>query len=61
MTEPPPAILAAFAYAGLGWSVVPVHTPGAEGCSCGQADCPSPGKHPRIRWQSYARARPPDR
>lgn len=58
MTGPSPAALAAFAYAGLGWAVVPVHTPVADGCSCGRAGCPSPGKHPRVRWQAYAERRP---
>lgn len=45
---------AAFTYRGLGWAVIPAHTPSEAGCSCGRADCPSPGKHPRVRWQSYS-------
>jgi hypothetical protein len=32
-----------------GWPVLPCHHPTADGCSCGHADCTSPGKHPRIR------------
>lgn len=57
--EPPPGpALVAFAYAGLGWAVIPVHTPTAGGCSCGRTDCPSPGKHPRVRWQGYAERAP---
>lgn len=58
MTTPPGPAIAAFAYAGLGWAVVPVHTPGPGGCSCGREDCPSAGKHPRVRWQGYASRRP---
>lgn len=42
---------AAVDYAALALPVVPVHTVGPHGCSCGRADCPSPGKHPRVRWQ----------
>lgn len=29
--------------------VFPLHAPTAEGCSCGDPDCDSPGKHPRTR------------
>ena len=58
MTGPPAPLLAAFAHTGLGWAVVPVHTPGSDGCSCGRADCPSPGKHPRVRWQAYVERGP---
>lgn len=42
-----PAAAAAH-YAARGWPVLPIHTPTATGCSCGTADCSSPGKHPRI-------------
>lgn len=44
---------AALMYLGLGWAVIPVHTPGVTGCSCGEHDCASPGKHPRVRWHSH--------
>lgn len=38
---------AALAYANLfGWSVLPVHGIVGGKCTCGRADCPSPGKHP---------------
>jgi Bifunctional DNA primase/polymerase, N-terminal len=41
---------AALRYAALGWPVLPLHTPDHDGrCSCGRADCPKPGKHPRSR------------
>lgn len=43
---------AALAYAARGWRIIPLHTPRpADGgtCSCGRADCPSIGKHPRTR------------
>ena len=42
---------AALRYARGGWSVVPVHTPTSEGCSCERPSCPAAGKHPRIRWE----------
>lgn len=40
---------AALSYAGLGWPVVPLHTPKDGVCDCPKrAECPSPGKHPRT-------------
>lgn len=54
--SPSPASRAA-AYARRGWSVVPLHTPAAARCSCGRADCPAAGKHPRIPWQELMRRR----
>jgi hypothetical protein len=36
-----------------GWSVVPMHVFRGGRCSCGAASCPSPGKHPRLRWDAY--------
>lgn len=50
--SPAPAA-AALAYADRGWSVVPLHTAHQGRCSCGRIACPSPGKHPRIRWEEY--------
>jgi putative DNA primase/helicase len=46
----------ALSYGGLGWHVVPVHTPTRNGgCSCGHAKCISQGKHPRIsEWEKNA-------
>lgn len=35
-------------YAERGWPVFPCHSPSRSGCSCGRADCSSPGKHPRT-------------
>ncbi len=32
-----------------GWEVLPCHSPESSGCSCHQADCSSPGKHPQTR------------
>lgn len=44
---------AAQAYAARGWRVFPLHSIRAElldlVCTCGRADCSSPGKHPRLR------------
>src|SRR5688572_24268916 len=56
MSYPSPVLRAALAYAARGWSVVPLHWPLPRGgCSCGEAGCPSPGKHPMLpRWERYA-------
>lgn len=35
-------------YARMGLAVLPVHSIRDGRCSCGQHDCPSPGKHPRT-------------
>jgi hypothetical protein len=44
-----PPLLWAQYYAALGWPVIPMHTPTAEGCSCHKgAACGHPGKHPRT-------------
>ena len=38
------------AFAQLGWPVLPLYTPDAEGrCSCGSPDCRSVGKHPQTK------------
>lgn len=39
----------AIAYGKLGWPVFPVHSIEDGRCTCGRADCSSPGKHPRTR------------
>jgi len=44
---------AAVEYAARGWSVVPLHSLRDARCTCGNPDCPSPGKHPRVRWDDY--------
>lgn len=31
------------------WPVFPLHDPLSGRCSCGLADCPNPGKHPRTK------------
>ena len=41
-------LAAALDYADRGWAVLPIHSTNGRGCSCGQGDCPSPGKHPRT-------------
>lgn len=40
---------AALAYAGRGWHVFPVHGIIGGRCTCGRAECSSPGKHPLTR------------
>mgnify|MGYP001184559988 FL=1 len=39
---------AAAEYTRRGWAVIPLHTPSQGACSCGNAACGSPGKHPRT-------------
>lgn len=39
---------AALRYAAAGWPVVPIHWTVDALCSCGSAECHSPGKHPRT-------------
>jgi hypothetical protein len=41
-------LTAALDLAGRGWRVIPLHDVAAGPCSCGKADCGSPGKHPRT-------------
>jgi hypothetical protein len=43
----------AIQYLHRGWAVVPVHGIRSGRCTCGRRDCPAPGKHPRIRWETY--------
>ncbi len=40
---------AALRLARRGWELLPCHSPAPAGCSCGQPECSSPGKHPRTR------------
>lgn len=53
-------LTAALTYAARGWAVVPLHTPGAEGCSCSQGGCTSAGKHPRTPHGLHDASRQPD-
>ena len=39
---------AALEYAQRGWHVLPLHSIRNGRCSCGKAECESPGKHPRT-------------
>jgi len=47
----------ALKYLERGWSVLPVHSVRNGVCSCGNPQCPSPGKHPRIKWSEFTRTR----
>lgn len=50
---------AAMQYAAMGWHLFPVHTWVGTKCSCGNLDCSSPAKHPRIKaWQNAATTDP---
>ena len=43
--------------AALGFSIMPLHAPEADGCDCHRIGCPSIGKHPRIDdWTNAATA-----
>src|SRR5437016_5349572 len=43
----------ALEYADRGWKVVPLHTVKSSLCSCGNPQCASAAKHPRIKeWQT---------
>ncbi|HKZ24194.1 MAG TPA: bifunctional DNA primase/polymerase [Acidimicrobiia bacterium] len=51
-TQPrPPNAESAISYFRRGWSVIPMHSMRRNGCSCRRVDCPSPGKHPRVKWE----------
>jgi len=39
---------AALCYAGRGWPVLPVHSVREGRCTCGNAECDSPAKHPHT-------------
>lgn len=56
MMEPNPTLDAALDHAKQGWRVIPLHSVNDNGqCACGNADCKSIGKHPRIpKWQKNA-------
>lgn len=51
---------AALAYAKRSWPVFPLHAPTAAGCTCGNADCASPGKHPRTAHGLHDATTDPD-
>lgn len=53
----PDLVAAALGYANHGWPVLPLHTAVGDRCSCGDAACAHPGKHPRIKTgRDHARA-----
>lgn len=48
----------ALLYRKHGWSVLPVHHIVRGYCTCGNDDCPTPGKHPAIQWTEYSKRLP---
>lgn len=57
MTAANPTLEAALQYARRGWSVIAVHSIRAGRCTCGNADCASPGKHPIGPWKHRQKSR----
>lgn len=53
-------LLAALESARRGWSVVPLHGVSAGRCACGHGDCPAPGKHPHVAWDTLRHTRAGD-
>lgn len=51
----------AISYLRRGWSVIPLHIVRDGVCSCGNVECATPGKHPRIRWSEFQSRRPKER
>ena len=49
----------ALRYHDLGLSVIPIHTPTLQGCSCSKGElCEKPGKHPLLMsWKKYQKER----
>lgn len=48
----------ALAYRKLGWSIIPIHTLVKGRCTCGNEDCATPGKHPRVKWSEFIKRLP---
>jgi Bifunctional DNA primase/polymerase, N-terminal len=49
---------AALHYGARGWRVLPMHSVGETGCTCREAGCKHPGKHPHLKsWQRIASSR----
>jgi hypothetical protein len=46
--DPRQLVEVALRYGRHGWPVLPLHTPGGQGCSCSVSECGSRGKHPRT-------------
>lgn len=49
MTVSAQLVSAALRYAESGFAVIPLHSITEGQCTCGRADCASPGKHPRTK------------
>lgn len=59
-TENNKMLLSALRYAKRGWAVLPVYEPRNGKCTCGHADCSSPGKHPRTQHGVKDASKNPD-
>lgn len=44
-------------YQKMGWSVIPLHYPTNNGCSCRKPNCENIGKHPLIKYKPYMKKR----
>jgi putative DNA primase/helicase len=54
-----PLLDAALGYAQCGWHVLPCHNVTVGACSCGNAGCATPGKHPRTNGWTNTASRDP--
>lgn len=55
LAEPNTLLEYAQRYIEAGWAVLPLHGISKGRCTCGKAECASPGKHPRIIWPDFER------
>lgn len=61
MDRPNSLLTHALEYASRGWAVLPLHSIENSRCSCGNAKCRSPGKHPRTTNGVYGASTDPNK